>query len=371
MLDSVTSYNASMSTSSDQVNASRNKLAGDLDNFLTLLTAQLQAQDPLSPMESSEFTTQLVQFAQVEQQINMNDRLDSLVTMQQQSRGAAAVGYIDSTVEAVTDQLPLQDGAARFSYSIGENTKSTTIVIRNADDEVIHSITGKTTAGTHEVRWDGTDRNGNQLEDGTYTISVNAIPIGGDEEDVGEVETSTTVLGRVTGVTAVDNEPYLLMDDVAVPLTHILGVVKSRTRADSLATDYLGTTVEIAGSKMPLQDGQGHINYTLLEKTQTTILKIRNAEGVLVREITGENTAGPHELVWDGTDASGNQLADGVYTINVETTAPQNDGDGYVGATTTFLGKVTGVTSKNDKPYIAMGDLELPVSAIVRVTDNG
>ena len=82
----------------NQVTTSKNKLAKDLNSFLTLLTSQLKNQDPLSPMDSSEFTNQLVEFAQVEQQISMNDNLTNLIGLTNQSIVTSAVSYIGKTI---------------------------------------------------------------------------------------------------------------------------------------------------------------------------------------------------------------------------------------------------------------------------------
>ncbi len=73
-----------------KTNQSGLKLADDMQQFLTLLTTQLQNQDPLSPMDSTEFTNQLVQFSQVEQQITSNQKLDSLLALQLASISSVA-----------------------------------------------------------------------------------------------------------------------------------------------------------------------------------------------------------------------------------------------------------------------------------------
>src|ERR1700741_5143854 len=93
-----------------KVGASGVKLAKDLNSFLLLLTSQLKNQDPLSPMDSTEFTNQLTQFAQVEQQINMNANLASLIGLTQQSIASNTVNYIGKTIEGPSNQAPLENG---------------------------------------------------------------------------------------------------------------------------------------------------------------------------------------------------------------------------------------------------------------------
>ena len=203
-----------------QVEADRNKLAKDLDSFLQLLTSQLKNQDPLSPMDSTEFTNQLVQFAQVEQQINLNEGMTSVVGLTQQSIVTNAVNYIGVTIEAASDQVPLQNGEARMAYGLGTDSASTAIVIRDAAGSIVHSETGLTTAGVYELVWDGTHKDtGQQLPDGTYSIEVTALSNG--EEPV---PTWSTAFGRVTGLTNVNGMTVLLMDTVAVPIDQILSV---------------------------------------------------------------------------------------------------------------------------------------------------
>src|ERR1700754_3601844 len=93
-------------------------LSGDYTNFLTLLTAQLKNQDPLSPMDATQFTQQLVQFSAVEQQINGNKKLDQLIGLQSTANAYGAVGFVGTTIAANSDDVPLQDGQAKFDYTI-------------------------------------------------------------------------------------------------------------------------------------------------------------------------------------------------------------------------------------------------------------
>src|ERR1700686_3335504 len=78
------------------------QLAGNFDTFLKLLTTQLQNQDPLSPMDSNQFTQELVQFSQVEQQINTNTSLASLIALTKTQSSANAVSYLGKTI-TITD----------------------------------------------------------------------------------------------------------------------------------------------------------------------------------------------------------------------------------------------------------------------------
>lgn len=205
-----------------ETEADRNKLAKDLDSFLTLLTSQLKNQDPLSPMDSTEFTNQLVQFAQVEQQININESQTTLIDLGEQSIVTSAVNYIGETIEAASDQVPLQNGIARLAYGLGADSAATTIVIRDPSGEIVFTENGVTQSGVHELTWDGLHKDTQaQLPDGTYTVEVTALAEGDSGENI---PTWSTTFGRVTGLTNVDGTTILLMDQVAVPIQQILSV---------------------------------------------------------------------------------------------------------------------------------------------------
>ncbi|SDG68190.1 flagellar hook assembly protein FlgD [Roseospirillum parvum] len=217
MADAVSQVAAQTGLTASQ--QSRQKLVQDLDTFLTLLTAQLQNQDPLSPMDSTEFTNQLVQFAQVEQQIYQNENLENLLISQTATQQAMAVNYLGSTIEAESTRVPLQDGKAKLAYGLAEDASETWIAIKDSTGTVVRMFEGKTTAGVHALNWDGLDSYGNQLEDGAYEVVVTAL---GPNE--GQIDTWTTVFGKVTGITTVDDEMLLSMDGVGVPMSKVLAI---------------------------------------------------------------------------------------------------------------------------------------------------
>lgn len=205
--------------SAAKAQASSVKLSSDLNSFLTLLTSQLKNQDPLSPMDSTQFTNQLVQFSQVEQQININSNLSSLLSLTQQNIASNVVNYIGKTIEGPSDQAPLENGALKASYGLSAAAATVTLAVKNADGTIVYSQPGDTGAGVHEFNWDGKDATGIQQPDGTYTIQVTAI---GD--DGKSVDTSTTIFGKVTGVTSVAGATTLLIGKIGIPVNSVLGV---------------------------------------------------------------------------------------------------------------------------------------------------
>ena len=198
---------------------SRNKLAKDLDSFLTLLTSQLKNQDPLSPMDSTEFTNQLVQFAQVEQQINSNESLTNLIGLSQQNIVTNAVNYMGKTVEANSPNVPMQGGKLKAAYGVTADADSVAIVVRNSGGQIVYSTTGEKTKGVHAFEWDGKTSSGQQLPDGTYQIQATAMNRDGEP-----IETYTTAFGKVTGVTTKDGQTLVVMDKLGVPLDKILSI---------------------------------------------------------------------------------------------------------------------------------------------------
>lgn len=194
-------------------------LADTFDTFLKLLTTQLQNQDPLDPMDSNEFTDQLVKFAEVEQSINSNKQLEQIVQLQTSNQVNSAVSFIGREVEVVSDQLLLQDGVAEITYGVDGKAATTIIAIVNEAGRTVRTINGETDIGRHELAWDGRDNVGKELPDGVYSFSVTAV----DENDQ-TIDTVTASIGRVTGVEIVDNAVTLNIGPLGLPLDAIFAV---------------------------------------------------------------------------------------------------------------------------------------------------
>ena len=194
-------------------------LAGDLDAFLLLLTAQLQNQDPLSPLEPTEFTNQLVNFASVEQKIQQNANLEAILSLQTSTFAAAVLGFIGKDIEAQSNQLALQESEAEFTYSTAEAAQNMVITISDQNANIILSQAGDTASGEHEFIWDGKDGLGIQQPDGPYTVSVTAV--GFDQEII---PVTVVTKGRVTGVSTANGLTVLDMSGAGVPLEKVLSV---------------------------------------------------------------------------------------------------------------------------------------------------
>jgi len=230
MLLSGLSSSSSNVAAGTQAAEDQEKLNEDLNQFLNLLVTQLKNQDPLDPMDANQFTSQLVQFASVEQQIYSNGNLEKLVDLQQTSQVSFMVDYLGTTVEAAGKTFYLEDGTpARATYTLGDDAKEALITITDENGDVVYSATGEAGIGYHEFEWDGKDKNGIAQPEGLYSINVSAL----DWQDE-PVNVYQTVYARITGAGADNGEVVLYSNDVAIPMSSILAVNEtSRGAADS------------------------------------------------------------------------------------------------------------------------------------------
>lgn len=175
--------------------SSRTRLSDNYDTFLVLLTAQLQNQDPLAPMDSTQFTQQLVQFSQVEQQIRTNEQLEGLAAQYQAASAGTALSYLgkDAIIEA--DETYLAGGAANWAYDLPEAADEITIKVKDSNGRTIYTHAGETGAGEHLFAWDGTTDSGSTAADGVYTLSIEATDSAGED-----ITPTVTVRETIMGV---------------------------------------------------------------------------------------------------------------------------------------------------------------------------
>ncbi len=215
--------NGAASTSLTEGTQSGNSAATlqeDLNRFLSLLTTQLKNQDPLDPMDSNEFTSQLVQFASVEQQIYQNSNLETLVGLAETNQVSSLVDFIGKRIEVTgTTKFPLEDSAAEFTYTMPAGAKSASIIIRDANGLTVYEQDANLDQGQHTFEWDGRDRNGGTAPDGEYSVLVSGLDHQGDLLNI-----STTVFGRVTGIGVENGETTMFMGDIEVPQSLVLSV---------------------------------------------------------------------------------------------------------------------------------------------------
>lgn len=205
------------------------KLTDDFSTFLTLLTAQLQNQDPLDPMDSAEFTNQLVQFSSVEQSIATNKNLEKLINLSTADQLNSAVNFLGRDVRARGNATALKDGKAAWEYENDQAMESVTVLVSDETGKIVFVAGGTTDFGTHEFVWDGKDNSGAQLPDGNYSIAVAASDADGEA-----VTPPSFVSGRVTGVQTVDDEPSLTVNGNQIPLSDVLSILGTELQESSL-----------------------------------------------------------------------------------------------------------------------------------------
>ena len=210
----VTPIASATSAASGAAATAQKGLANNFDTFLTLLTAQLRNQDPLSPMDSTQFTEQLVQFSQVEQQISANKNLETLIGLTQSRAGIDAVNYLGKTLTMTDGSNALRNGSAEWSYTLEVPTASTVVTVSNARGKIVYAAPGQTGAGSHTFVWDGKDNAGNPLPDGAYTLSVKGALNNGDK-----VTAALVSKGIVDQVDLSRGEPLLMIGPLGIPLS--------------------------------------------------------------------------------------------------------------------------------------------------------
>ena len=195
------------------------QLSSNFSTFLTLLTAQLKNQDPTSPMDSNAFTQQLVMYSQVEQQINTNTNLQTLITQSTSNAAALTTGYLGKKVSIVNGNASLTGGTAAWTYNLPNATATTQLTVTDANGKTVYIGTGETASGNHTFTWNGKDTNGNQLSDGTYKLAVAGTASGG-----GSVTGAVASAGVVSQIDLTGAAPQLIIGNMEVGLGDIAAV---------------------------------------------------------------------------------------------------------------------------------------------------
>ena len=152
-------------------------LSSNMNNFLGMLMTQLKNQDPSAPMDTAQFTTQLVQFSSVEQQINISSGIQSLIKLSQSNNVLQSAGLIGKTISATSTQISLQNGSGKIQFATA-GSEPVTVAVTGSDGTTIHSTTLTSKPGQNTWTWDGKTDDGTQMPDGAYTVSVSGGPAG-------------------------------------------------------------------------------------------------------------------------------------------------------------------------------------------------
>jgi flagellar basal-body rod modification protein FlgD len=190
------------------------RLASNFDTFLTLLTTQLKHQDPLSPMDSNQFTQQLVQFSQVEQQISSNQNLERLISLTKSQTAVSAVSYLGKTLTMTDGTGVLTNGSANWAYTIANGAATANLIVTDAKGKTVYAAPAQTAEGLHSFQWDGKTNAGKAVADGAYTLRVIAKAGNGNT-----IATKAASQGVVSEIDLTGPEPVLMIGPVGVPLS--------------------------------------------------------------------------------------------------------------------------------------------------------
>jgi flagellar basal-body rod modification protein FlgD len=219
----------STSTATSRINAGGNMMASNFETFLALLTSQLKNQDPLSPVDSNQFTAQLTQMAGVEQQLLTNDLLTSLLDAQQTGGLGEASHYIGKEATAAWSAVKFEDGKATWSYELADDAASAKLQVVDGSGRVVWSGEAPDkSGGIHEFTWDGKTTGGGQVPDGgVYTLKVTAA-----DSSLATVDSQVLVRGVVTGVEMYDGQPYLTISNSILPLSSVISLNQHTSNAN-------------------------------------------------------------------------------------------------------------------------------------------
>ena len=213
---------SSSSSSSSTSSTATTGIADNFQTFLTLLTTQLQNQNPLDPLDTNQFTQQLVQFAGVEQQLKSNEQLKSLLEIEKSAQATQALVYVGNTV-AVDGSKAAFDKSATWNFQSDKDT-SATITITNSTGQTAYTGSYTLKQGNASFVWDGKGNDGVQWPAGTYTLTAT-----GKDSSGNNVAISTEVQGVVDSVDLSASPPLLSIGGQSYTTDKIKRVVRPST----------------------------------------------------------------------------------------------------------------------------------------------
>ncbi|UDF03957.1 flagellar hook assembly protein FlgD [Asticcacaulis sp. AND118] len=219
MVTSTQSTTSTTSTTNTSSSSTTSGLASTYETFLGLLTAQIKNQDPLSPMDSAEWTNQLVQYSSVEQQLKSNEYLQALVGLSAGNM-AGSVNMIGKTAIADIDTQTFKDKDLTWHYELAGTASKVDVEVLDSDGKTVWKGTSdQLTKGDNSFTWDGKDSSGNTVKEGNYTLKVTATSANG-----ATIANAVSVQQRVDGTELIDGEIILRMGYSLIPMSYVTGV---------------------------------------------------------------------------------------------------------------------------------------------------
>jgi len=322
------------------------------DAFLKMLVAQLQNQDPLNPMEGSDFSAQLAQFSQLEQLISLNDTMESLSKSSGQDSEGDVLGYIGKQVTGDVDVMNVDKGIVSGGFYNLAQPADIMVTVTDADGKTVKTLfEGQQNTGSHIISWDGTDNSGKAVTDGSYKYTVLA------NSGYGYTQVPSSVTGKVEGIAYNDGKPYLVVQGVLLDPSSLTSVVDVEDSNGSESVEstlsYLGRTIS-SNEPIVLVEGGSVSGKELtfnLDSQQGVTLKIYDVFDGLVRTINlapDDTVGGGNTVQWDGIDDSGYKVSDGLYYYTAATT------NGF--AKTPLSEDVSGIKYINGSQYLVLND---------------
>jgi flagellar basal-body rod modification protein FlgD len=195
-----------------------NSLSSNFGDFLKLLMTQLKNQDPTSPLDTNQFTTELVQFSSVEQQINTNTSLTQLIQLTQAGEVMQASAMTGKRVTVASDHVPLQNGKGTIQFN-APAAETVALAIYSDSGAKLRDATMVATKGSNTWTWDGSDGSGHTLPDGSYKVAV-----AGANADGTASALPFSVVGTATGVQSQSNSVQLQLGALAIDFSKVQSV---------------------------------------------------------------------------------------------------------------------------------------------------
>ncbi len=335
------------------------------DAFLTMLVAELKYQDPLNPMDGSDFSAQLAQFSQLEQLINLNDSMTGFTKSFKDKSGGDVLDYIGKQVSGVVNTMNVEDGKISGGFYNLDSPADIMITITDSNGKNIRTLyEGQQGKGSHTISWDGKDKDGKKVGNGSYKYTVMA------NTGHGFVEVPSVVTGKVDGVSYHNDKAYLVVNGALLDPDSLRAVMNTQNPSGPQSTEsaltYLGRTVSSNAPVVLVENGavSGSDLQFHLDKQEDVTLTIYDSSDKPVKtiQIAAENTkGGDNDIHWDGVSDSGYSVPDGLYFYTVKTST------GF--AQTPVQGIVSGIKNINGNQYLVMktnGRL-VPLSSVTQI----
>jgi flagellar basal-body rod modification protein FlgD len=201
--------------------AMKQSMGMNKDDFLKLFITQLQNQDPLNPMDSTEYISQLAQLSQVEQAYNTNSNLQSILNALGDSSALSAISYVGKEVTAAGSSVALKEGGgADITFSVPKAAEQVSVNIMDANGQIVRTLTGgAAAAGESTLAWDGKDSSGAQVPSGAYSVAVTGTDAAGNS-----FACSPFIRGTVEGISFAGSLPRMVIGGLEVPFSDLLRV---------------------------------------------------------------------------------------------------------------------------------------------------